>query len=140
MKVLETIGITSFQGGCLHSIIYKSTFLKKSSPERAATLPGDSNNVLDDAVKKNLLYHSSTHRNKLTVKGNPGMEAVVMTIMTNIGNFGNWFSVKCEMENTGVKSVKVEDCLCIANIIHLGGILGELTLTEVKELADNEYR
>lgn len=63
-----------------------------------------------------------------------------MTIITNIGNFGNWFSVKCEMENTGVKSVKVEDTLCIANIIHLGGVLGELTLTEVKELADNEYR
>ena len=63
-----------------------------------------------------------------------------MTIMTNVGNFGDWFSVRCEMEHEGIKSIKVEDTLCIANIIHLGAILGELTLDEVKELADKEYR
>lgn len=65
---------------------------------------------------------------------------IVMTIVTNIGNFGNWFSLKCEMKNTGIKSVRVEDALCIANTIHLGAILGELSFNEVEELADNEYR
>ena len=63
-----------------------------------------------------------------------------MTIVTNIGNFANWFSVKCEMEHEGIRNVKVEDALCIANVINLGAIAGELSLDEVKELADQEYR
>lgn len=63
-----------------------------------------------------------------------------MTIITNIGNFGDWFSVKCEMEHEGIKSIKVEDALCMANVIHLGGIAGELNLAEVKELAEKECR
>lgn len=63
-----------------------------------------------------------------------------MTIVTNIGNFANWFSVKCEMENEGIKSIRIKDTLCIANIIHLGAMIGELSLDEVKELADQEYR
>lgn len=63
-----------------------------------------------------------------------------MTIITNIGNFANWFSIKCEMEHEGMKRIKVEDALCIANVIHLGAIAGELSLEEVKELANQEYR
>lgn len=63
-----------------------------------------------------------------------------MTIITNIGNFANWFSVKCEMENEGIKSIRVKDTLCIANIIHLGPMLGEISLDEVKEMAAKEYR
>ena len=61
-------------------------------------------------------------------------------IVTNIGNFANWFSIKCEMEHEGIKNVKVEDALCIANVIRLGAIAGELSLDEVKEQADQEYR
>lgn len=63
-----------------------------------------------------------------------------MTIITSLGSFANWFSLKCEMEHEGIKNVKVEDTLCIANVIHLGAIVGELSLDEVKELADQEYR
>lgn len=63
-----------------------------------------------------------------------------MTIVTNVGNFANWFSVKCEMEHEGIKSIKVEDTLCIANVIHLGALFGELSLREVKELANQEHR
>ena len=63
-----------------------------------------------------------------------------MTIITNIGNFANWFSVECEMKNEEIKSIKIEDALCIANVIHLGSVAEELSLEEVKELASKEYR
>lgn len=63
-----------------------------------------------------------------------------MTIATNIGNFENWFSVACEMENTGIKTIKVNDVLCLANTTHLGAIIGEITIDEAKEFAKNEIR
>jgi len=63
-----------------------------------------------------------------------------MTIVTSIGNFANWYSIMCEMQNEGIKSISVKDTLCIANLIHLGAILGELSLDEVKDMAAKEYR
>lgn len=63
-----------------------------------------------------------------------------MTIVTNAGNFANWYSIMREMENEGIKSIKVKDTLCIAHLIHLGAIPGEFTLDEVKEMAAREYR
>ena len=63
-----------------------------------------------------------------------------MTIVTNIGNFANWYSIKCEMENEGIKSIRVKHTLCIAHLIHLGAIPGEFSLDEVKEMAAKEYR
>lgn len=63
-----------------------------------------------------------------------------MTIVTNYGNYANWYSIMQEMENEGIKSIKVKDTLCIAHLIHLGAIPGEFTLNEVKEMAAREYR
>ena len=44
------------------------------------------------------------------------------------------------MEQEGIKSVRVKDALCMANVIHLGAILGELSLDEVKEMTSQERR
>ena len=63
-----------------------------------------------------------------------------MTIVTNIGNFANWYSIMCEMQNEKIESIKVKDTLCIAHLIHLGAIPGEFTFDEVKEMAAREYR
>ena len=61
-----------------------------------------------------------------------------MTIKTNIGDFGNWYSLKREMINNSINQVKVNDYLCISNTISLGSIQGYLSLKEVEKLERNE--
>lgn len=58
-----------------------------------------------------------------------------MTIITDIGNFGDWLSLKCEMEALEVDNVKVTEIQIYANTTRLGSIPGRLTIEEVRELA-----
>ena len=62
----------------------------------------------------------------------------MLTIKTEIGNFGDWHSLYMEMINTGTDRVKAECSYCFQHIATITLTLNDVKLLESESLLDDE--
>lgn len=59
-----------------------------------------------------------------------------MTIVTNKGNFGSFQDLLLDMKHENYNEVLIKDIQAICNQIHLGGIVGTQTKTDIEKIVE----